>query len=230
MVEGEQAKPARVKMTKFAWVWLGVSAVAMISVWPLDRFDTATELTPDHSDTLEYCFWAAGLVAISSMAVGFFHSKGSLASRIWLSLACFGLLGGLASVLLLSTVARIIENRQDFPPETTRTFAAMLPIERAYRMDSRTGSSWIIQPAPIWSNIYIAHSDYTFMLARSGTPSARKEPSNVPSRSYFCAKVTMQQSGEALRVLDAGAQALPSGSVGICSEMASKQRSLTLIQ
>jgi hypothetical protein len=147
-----------------------------------------------------------------------------------LSLLGFGLIGGLATVLLLSTVANIIENRRDFPPERTRTFGALLPIERAYRMDSRTGSSWIIQPAPIWSNIDIAHADYSFMLARSGTGSTRKEPSNVPSRSYFCAKVTMQQSGEALRVLHAGSQALPAGSVGVCSEMASKEPSLTVIQ
>jgi hypothetical protein len=227
---GQQAKPPRVKLTKFAWIWLAVLALGMISVWPLGRLDTATELTPDNSDILEYCFWVAGLVAVISMAVCFFQSKGPLPSRILLSLLCFGLLGGLATVLLLSTVANIIENRRDFPIDTTRTFGALLPIERAYRMDSRTGSSWIIQPAPIWSNIDIAHADYSFMLARSGTANARKEPSNVASHSYFCAKVSMQQSGEALRVLHAGSEALPSGSVGVCSEMTSKEPSLTVIQ
>lgn len=68
------------------------------------------------------------------------------------------------------------------------------------------------------------------MVARSGMANARKEPSNVPSRSYFCAKVTMQQSGEALRVLHAGKQALASGSVHVCSEVALKEPSLTVIQ
>lgn len=226
----EQAKPPRVKLTRFAWVWLGVLALGMISVWPLGWFDTATELTPDHSDVLEYSFWLAGVVAIISMAVCFFQSSGRLSSRIVLSLLCFGLLGGLATVLLLGTAANIIENRRDFPVGSTRAFGALLPIEQAYRMDSRTGSSWIIQPAPIWSNIDISHADYSFMLARTGTANARKEPSDVPSRSYFCAKVTMQQSGEALRVLHAGTQALPPGSVGICSEMEAKDHSLTLIQ
>jgi hypothetical protein len=225
-----QTTPQRVKLTKFAWIWLAVLALATIFVWPLGRFDTTTELTPDHSDILEYCFWIAGLVAVVSMAVCFFQSKGALPSRILLSLLCFGLLGGLSTVLLLSTVANIIENRWDFPPERTRTFGALLPIERAYRMDSRTGSSWIIQPAPIWSNIDISHDDYRFMLARTGAANARKEPSNVSSQSYFCAKVTMQQSGEALRVLHAGSQALPSGSVRVCSELASKEPSLTVIQ
>ena len=226
----EKAKTPRVTLTKFAWVWLGVLALAMISVWPLGRFDTATELRPDHSDILEYCFWLAGAVAVASMAFCFFQSKGALPSRILLSLLGFGLLGGLATVLLLSTVVDLIENRRDFPPERTRTFHALLPIERAYRMDSRTGSSWIIQSAPIWSNIDIAHADYKFMFARSGTANARDEPSNVSSRSYFCAKVTMQQSGEALRVLHAGRQTLPSGSVGVCSEMASREPSLAIIQ
>lgn len=227
----EQAKPPRVKLTKFAWIWFGVLALAMICVWPLGRFDTATELTPDHSDVLTYCFLLAGLVALISMAVCLFQSTGALPSRILLSLLGFGLLGGLATVLLLGTVANIVENRRDFPPERTRTFGALLPIQRAYRMDSRrTGSSWIIQPVPIWSNIDIAHEDYTFMLAHSGTANARKEPADVPSRSYFCAEVNMQQAGEALRVLHAGKQALPAGSVGICSEMASKQPSLTIIR
>jgi hypothetical protein len=226
----EKAKPPRVKLTKLAWVWLAVLALAMISVWPLGGLDTATELTPDHSDILEYCFWIAGLIAVVSMAVCFFQSEGALPSRILLSLLFLGFLGGLSTHLHLSTVANIIENRRDIPPERTRTFGALLPIERAYRMDSRTGSSWIIQPAPIWSNIDIAHGDYRFMLARTGAANARKEPSDVPSRSYFCAKVTMQESGDALRVLHAGSQALPPGSVGICSEMASKEPSLTVVQ
>jgi hypothetical protein len=227
----EQSQPTSgVKLTKFAWLWLGGLALAMISVWPLGWFDTATELTPDHSDILEYCFWLAALVDVISVAVCFFQSKGALASRLLLSVFCFGLIGGLATILLLGTAANIIENHHDFPSESTRTFGALLPIERAYRMDSRTGSSWIIQPAPIWSNIDITHADYSFMLARSGTLKPREEPSNVPSHSYFCAKVTMQESGEALRVLHAGRQALPSGSVGVCSEIASKEPSLTLIQ
>lgn len=225
----EQVKRPKVALTKGAWVWLGVLALTMLSTWPLGSFDDATELTPDHTDVLEYCFWLAGAVGISSASFCFFRSSGQLLSRLVLSIFCFGLIGVLATFLVASTVANIAENQRDFPSGKTKTYWTLLPIERAYRMDSRTGSSWIIQPAPIWSNIDIAHSDYSLMLDRSTSGSRDSEPSSLPSRSYFCAKVMMQRSGEALRVLHAGKQALPPGSVGVCSEMAGKEPSLSIL-
>lgn len=155
-----------------------------------------------------------------SASICFFQSSGKVLSRLLMSVLCFALLSGLSSLLLTSTVANIIENRQDFPPEKTQTYWSLLPIQRAYRSDSRTGSSWTIQPAPIWSNIDIAHSDYTFMLEHSGSANGSSEPSSLSSRSQFCAKVVMQKSGKALRVLHAGRRALPPGTVGICSDMA----------
>lgn len=227
---GEQAKQPSVKLTKAAWWWLGVLGLAMLSVWPLGRFDDATELTPDHTDVLDYCFWLAGAVALLSALVCFFQSSGRLFSRLFLSFFCFALLGGLSSLLVTSTIANIIENRRDFPPGETRTYWTLLPIQRAYRTDSRTGSSWIIQPAPIWSNIDIAHSDYRFMLTRSRSAIGGSEPSSLPSRSYFCARVLMQKSGEALRVLHAGKQALPPGTVGVCSEMVRREPTLPVLQ
>lgn len=225
-----QAKQPKVVLTRVAWWWLGALALALVSVWPLGHFDNATELTPDHSDTLAYCFWAAGIVAVSSALVCFSQSKGSLASRVLMSTLVFGGLGGLATLLLLSTIANIIHNHRDFPPETTQTYWALLPIERAYRADFRTGSSWIIQPAPIWSNIDISHSDYSLMLGRPASGGERSEPSSVSSRSHFCAKVEMQQSGDALRVLQAGTQKLPPGTVGVCSEMVASEPSLPVVR
>ena len=198
----------------------------MLSVWPLGHFDDTTELTPDHTNVLEYCFWFAGLVALASSLVCLFQSTGKLIPRLLMSLFCFALLGGLSALLVTSTIANIIENWRDFPPQETQTYWTLLTIQRAYRMDSRTGSSWIIQPAPIWSNIDIAHADYSFMLKRLGSDTKGSEPSSLPSRSYFCAKVMMQRSGEALRVLHAGRQALPLGTIGVCSEMMVKQPAL----
>lgn len=229
MEEEQKPKAGKVKLTRLAWVWFGVLGLSMLSTWPLGHFDNATELTPTHDDILDYCFWVAGFIAIASMVIGFLQSEGALASRLLMSVLGFGILGGVAGVLVLGTIASIIENREDFPPQATRTFTALIPIERAYRMDSRTGSSWIIQPYSFGVNIDIAHADYRLMLTRSGAANVSKEPWNVPSRRYFCAKVTAQQSGEALRVLHAGSQALPPGSVGVCSEMASNDHSLPVI-
>jgi hypothetical protein len=225
----EEVKRPKVTLTKGAWLWLGMLSLAMVSTWPLGHFDDATELTPDHSDILEYCFWLAGAVAVASVPFSFLRSNGKLLSRLVLSIFGFGLIGFIATLSVASTVANIVENQLDFPSGKTQTSWTLLPIERAYRMESRTGSSWIIQPAPIWSNIDIAHSDYRLIIDRSNF-SRDPEPSSLPSRSYFCAKVMMQRSGNALRVLHAGKQALPPGSLGVCSEMAAREPSLPILR
>ena len=225
----EQFKQPKVRLTKLAWFWFGFELLALLSTWPLGSLDNTTELTPDHSDILEYCFWAAGIIAVASAILCFVQSKGSFAARVLTSVLCIGLLGGLATTLVLGTVANIVENRNDFPANATRTYWALLPIDRAYRMDSRTGSSWIIQPL-MWTNIDISHSDYRFMLSRSGVSDKGSEPDNVKSRGRFCAKVEMQRAGEALRVLHAGKSSLPAGTIGICSDMASREPSLVFIK
>ena len=217
----------RIALSKFAWLWAAAIAIAFVLMWLLSGSDNATELTPDHTDVLNYCFYAAGLITFLSALVGFFQSKGAMNARIRLAFV-FALEGGLATILISDRVASIIENRIDFPPSTTRTFRALLPIGRAYRMDPRTGSSWIIQPV-IWTNIDITHPDYRFMLFHRGWNGEGPEPSSLSSDGYFCADVVMQQSGEALRVLHAGSSKLPTGTIGICSEMASKNPKLTVV-
>jgi hypothetical protein len=223
----KQIPPGKAKLTKLGWLWAAGVAIAFVLMWLLSGYDDVTELTPDHSDILGYCFDAAGLVALVSALVGFFQSKGAMRARVALAL-CFAIEGGLATILLSDRVTSIIENRIDFPAGKTKTFHALLPIGRAYRMDSRTGSSWIIQPI-IWTNIEITQSDYRLMLAHHGWNGQGSEPESVSSDGYFCANVVMQQSGEALRVLHAGTSKLPAGTIGICSEMASKNPSLTIV-
>ena len=39
---------------------------------------------------------------------------------------------------------------------------------------------------------------------------------DITSDGYFCARVRMQRSGNALRVLDSGNYALPEGSIELC--------------
>ncbi len=223
------ASQPKVRLTKLGWVWLGLLALAFAMNWLLGKHDDATELTPNHDDILTYCVYAAGVMAAVSAAVGFLQSKGHIAVRALAAILVFGLLGGLATLLLSSTTADIIENRSDFRSGNIQTYWALLPIGRAYRSDSRTGSSWIIQPL-IWSNIDISHADYRFMLSHSGRNDEASEPASVPSNGHFCAKVEIQQSGNALRVLHAGTHTLPTGTVGICSDMRSNNSSIAIIQ
>ena len=65
---------------------------------------------------------------------------------------------------------------------------------------------------PIWSNIDITQSDYNFMLGHRSPDDNGRDEDEIRSNGYFCAKATLQQPGEALRVLHAGTYKLPQGS------------------
>ncbi len=133
----------------------------------------------------------------------------------------FGLaiLGFLSVFLLSSRVAELVENYIDFPAGSTETYPSFLLINRAYRTQGK-GQSWNIQTTPISSNLDITESDYTFMLHHRRPGDDGHNPNEISSKSYFCAKVTMQQSGSALRVLNAGSRKLPGGTVVVCSTRA----------
>jgi hypothetical protein len=44
-------------------------------------------------------------------------------------------------------------------------------------------------------------------------------PDEISSRGYFCAKLTIEQSDKALRILHVGSQTLPVGTVIFCSDV-----------
>ena len=92
---------------------------------------------------------------------------------------------------------------------------ALLLISRAYRTEGK-GQSWSIQTMPIWSNLNITQVDYDCMLHHRRPEDIGHNTNEISSRGYFCAHVTMQQSGSALRVLNAGSRKLPSGTIVIC--------------
>lgn len=229
MTDG-QTRRFEARLTKFAWWWFAGLALTYLSVWPLSRLDNATVLTPDNTPMLGLCFLLAGLVALVSAPVCFFQSTGAMAARMVMSLMVFGICGAVGTLLFLTTLANIAENHRLFPPEATRTYWALLPIERAYRSDAKGNRSWIMQPAPYWAEIHITHADYRRMLPGTAAANRRSKPKSVSSRSHFCAKVQMQQSGDALRVLHAGRGTLPARSVGVCSEMAAREPSLEMIR
>lgn len=212
--------------TGFALWWLGALALAFLAALPLGRYDNATQLTPSDSGILAISFVLAGVLAMASVAICLVWSRGHIVARLVIAFVGYGVGGFLATFLFLSAAGNIMEQRRLFPPETSQTYWALLPIERAYR--TRKGA--YIQPAPVWANIKIRPSDYRAMLPGRPSRSGFNEPKNVSSRSHFCARVQMQQSGEALRVLHAGRTTLPRRSVGVCSQMAAREPSLRLIR
>lgn len=145
---------------------------------------------------------------------GLWPSNSQSMAGIYLAIA-LAMLGFLAVFLLSSRIATLAENHLDFPAANTRGFSGFLLINRAYRTHGK-GQSWNIQTMPIWSNLDITPSDYGFMLKHRRPGDPGRDADEISSRGFFCAHVLMQQSGNAVRVLNAGSRKLPSGTVVIC--------------
>ncbi len=200
----------------YEWVWLAgpLSFAAMYVL--LGWFDTSTEITPRHDTVLKTCFalgCLSGLLLAGVAVLGRQEMKAWQRFQLAFALA---LLWFLSVFLLSNRVAGLVENYIDFPASSTITYRTLLRIDRAYRTHGK-GHSGHIQTMPIWSDLEITDTDYTFMLQRRRPGDNGHNPDEISSRGYFCAQVSVQQSGSALRVLRAGSRKLPQGTVVFCS-------------
>lgn len=204
------------QMSRLGWAWLGTLVLCVIASWIIGRFNNSTELTPSYDTPLQIGLYTACVVAALSAMLIFFQSHGALYRRLVMSIIVAPIFAFLGVFLLIAEISALAEVEHDFPVGKTKTFEGLIMLQRAYQTHGK-GRSWNIQTMPIWSNIDITQSDYNFMLSHRSPDDHGRDPDEVTSNGYFCAHVTLQQSGEALRVMNAGNYKLPSGSVGICS-------------
>lgn len=216
------------RLSKFGWAWLGVMVLSFIASWIIGRFNNSTELTPNHDDPLQFGLYAACLLAVFSAALIFFQSRRALYRRLGMSIIVAPIFAFMGVFLLVAEISALVEMHHDFPPERTKTFDGLIVLQRAYQTHGK-GRSWNIQTMPFWSNIDITQSDYNFMLSHRAPNDHGNDADEITSNGYFCARVTLQQSGEALRVLHAGNSRLPFGSVGICSEFIASNPHLPMV-
>jgi hypothetical protein len=181
----------------------------------LGWFDTTTELTPSHDLVLQTCFVIAALAGMICAWLSIRESRGLAAWRRGFIACCLMLVGSISAFLVSSRSADLIEGLIDFPPARTGTYSGTLIIWRAYQTHGK-GRSWNIQTTPIWSNLDVTEADYYFMLAHRSPNDQGRNPDEISSHGFFCARVTLQQSGNALRIMHAGSQKLPVGTVIIC--------------
>ena len=194
--------------------FLGVGVLMLLSLI-VGLFDNTTELSPDHDSVLHACFAIAGLSGLAFGAVAIRDSKGIPVWRRASLAFVLSFLGFLSVFLASSRTANIVEGLIDFPPGETKSYTKLLSISRAYQTRGK-GRSWHMQTTPMWSDLEITEDDYEFMLTHQRAGDNTRNPDEIPSRGYFCAEVTLQQAGNALRVMHAGSQKLPRGSVVIC--------------
>jgi len=213
MDQASAGEQSRVGKSILGW-FIAIGSLLLLYV-VLGWFDNTTELSPDHDHVLQACVAIAGLSGLASGIVGIRKSKGiTVWRRAPLALG-LSLLGFLSVFLASSRTASIVEGLIDFPPGKTRSYTTLLLISRAYQTHGK-GRSWNIQTTPIWSNLDVTEDDYEFMLTHRRAGDSTRDPDEISSNGYFCAHVTIQQSGNALRVLHAGSHKLLKGSVVIC--------------
>lgn len=206
------AAPSRAKIaTPVVWGMIGGIWLVLVLHW----LDDTTELTPSHDGVLNACLLASGLIALLCIGVVLRKWNGiNVARRVVLALS-LGLVAFIVMFTASDFAADATEGWIDFPRGRTTTVQGLLFIERAYRTHGRTWS-YTIQTTPFWSNLDISEQDYDFMLAHRRPGDLGRSPDEISSRGYFCARVTLERSGDALRVMHAGTHQLPAGTVVVC--------------
>ncbi len=199
-MRGEAVVQSRaIKLTPLGWVCLVLAVILTIS-GPFFRPDDI-EVTPVHDHHL--AVWAVTVgVALILAAIGFSQSRDTGLQR-WVTSLVFGVLAAQGSWFLASAAATRLEMQADFPAATTRTVDQALALGKARRWGGKT-THWSVDTAgPTPVRLPISRTDYDFMTT------------HVAGDGFFCAHVTVQTAGKALRVLH-GAHQLPTGTVAIC--------------
>jgi len=212
----EPTKPKSPQLGEWGLRWLIGSIGLLFLSFPLRCFDDATELVPDHGTVMDSMFALSGCVAaIGLVVIWRSTSTWTIVRRLWYT-PLVAAVSFLAVFVIAEQLAEILENRLDFPPSKTRTYHdALLVITRAYRTEGKMAHQ-SIQTAPLWADIDISRSDYDFMRQQYNPFERGTDYDHLRSDGYYCAKVTLQQAGAAIRVLHAGSGALPKGSIITC--------------
>jgi hypothetical protein len=200
---------------KAIWaLFLGSLSLIPVSM-ALGRFDNSTELFPTHVIIDQACLIFAGLCGLFACGAGIYLTKRlTIIQRIMLPLV-FMVEAAIGIFLVTNHIASIVEGRLDFPSGKTHSSQMLISISRAYQTHGK-GASQYIQTTPIWSNLEITRDDFAFMQNNRRPGDNGHNPDEISSSSYFCAKVAIEQYGSALRILYAGSQELPKGTVIRC--------------
>ena len=199
-------------------LWVIALSVLIVMLPILLSLHDTTVLTPDHENVEDTCLAVAGLSGLFIIGLVFRRTRNAdagIARRVVASIS-WGIAAAMAMVFLTYSAADFVEGRIDFPGNSTFSLDGVIPISRAYRSHNRNGN-WTVWTQPYNAMLYIARQDYDFMLSHRRPGDESRDPDRISSKGYFCVSVSMEQSGDNLRILHAGSHQLPAGSVVVCS-------------
>jgi hypothetical protein len=181
----------------------------------LGWLDNATQLAPDTDDSIMYSLIISGACGVVAAICAFVFSRGmTIFTRLrWI----FPLLviGSVGPFLFIMHASSIVSGWINFPPSKTHSRIVLMQISRAYQMHGK-GAGAHIQTQPFWTDLNIEKSDYEFMQNHRIPEDAKRDPDEIKSEGYFCVSVTIEEAGKAVRIMHAGNNQLPAGSILIC--------------
>ncbi|MDH7975913.1 hypothetical protein QH494_27350 [Sphingomonas sp. AR_OL41] len=198
-------------------IWLvamfGLGALAFL----LDWFDSTTELAPAHHGIATLGRVAATLACLTAAVIGFrVRRPRRVADRLFRA-SWYALLGFLAVYFALTEIATIVVGWRDFPATGSRSSQRLIAIADASHYTVSKGSQrWMVTTRSFGATLDITREDYGFMLAHRRAGDDASEPDAIASDGHFCARVTVEQAGSALRVIHAGSYTLPQGTIVLC--------------
>lgn len=208
--DNKRPVPARGIWTLFLGC-LSLIPLSMVVGW----FDTTTELFPTHPMVDQACLAGAAICGLVAAGTAIYLSKRlTVIQRIIIPLVIM-IEAAIGVFLITNHAASVVEGWLDFPTGKTHTRQAMIQISRAYQTHGKGGSQYI-QTMPVWSNLEITQQDLTFMRNHRRAGDDGHNPDEISSQGYFCAKVTIEETESAVRVLYSGSHKLPEGTVTFC--------------
>jgi hypothetical protein len=161
------------------------------------------------------CFATAGVFGlVIGVTAGYLTRMLSIVQRIVLPIA-MAFVAAIGMLMMAGHLSSILEGWLDFPSDKSHTRQVLLVISRAYQTHGK-GATQYIQTMPIWSNLEIEHEDFAFMRNHRGPGDDGRNPDEISSRGYFCAKLMIEESGKAVRILHSGSEKLPRGTIILC--------------
>jgi len=219
-------RPATSRAKDSGGAVLVIVPLALLAAWwLLGWFDDKTELLPTHDGAIVACFGLACLAAGACFyyAVTLYRDMAEVSRPPrGVGVLAAAVVGFISMMMLTSRVAGLIEEAIDFPPDQTHTFQVIQPISRAYHSHGKS-QSWTIQTMGAFYNLDITEEDYDWMSAHRKPGDGGANPDDIPSDGHFCARITLQRAGQAVRILHAGSQKLPQGTMMVCPAAAAGQ-------
>lgn len=198
-------------------VLLCVLAVLGLAAVVLGFMDDATIVSPSVAD-LQGDGAAVGMIA--GLAVAPFMAWAIRGSAMWRRIV-LGLTAGLvasgAIAVGFSSLVDVVEGSRLFPPETSVRARVSAPILRAWRTHGKSAHQTIVTGGAYSAMLDVTSSDYEVMAGPG-----RDGPDRVSEPGRYCAMLSVERSGAAVRILHAGSYDLPSGTVVPCGSAGSR--------